>query len=92
MCHNSDQESMESLRAQMDADPVALLSKFFDACNTEEFLSNPIIVDFLIALSGQHRGGCFDNIVTDINLPKNLWQITFGEELHPNIYSEMPMR
>ena len=78
----------------MDADPVALLSKFefFDACNTEEFLSKPIIVDFIIALSGQHRGGCFYNIVTDINLPKNLWQITFGEELYPNIYSEMPMR
>jgi len=63
-----------------------------DACNTDEFLSNPMVVDLLIALSGQHRGGCFYNIVTDINLPKNLWQITFGEELHPNIYSEMPMR
>ena len=83
---------MESLRAQMDADPFALLSKLFDACNTDEFLSNPMVVDLLIALSGQHRGGCFYNIVTDINLPKNLWQITFGEELHPNIYSEMPMR
>ena len=58
-------------------------------CNIEEFLTNPVIIDFLIALSGQHRGGCFYNVVTDVNLPKNLWQITFGEELHPNIYSKM---
>ena len=89
---NSENETIEQLKLQMAQDPTALLTKFFEACNTEEFLSNPVVVNFRIALSGQHRGSCFYNITTDINLPKNLWQIIFGEQLHPNIYSEMPMR
>ena len=90
---NSENETIEQLKVQMAQDPTALLTKFFEACNTEDFLSNPVVVNFLqlLYLVSAHRGSCFYNITTDINLPKNLWQITFGEQLHPNIYAEMPM-
>ena len=44
----------------------------------KSFLSNPAIVDFLTLCQEFF-------IISDFNLPKNLWQITFGEELHPNI-------
>ena len=73
----------------MNQDPTALLSNFFEACNREEFLANPAVINLLTALSGQHRGSCFYNVTTDVNLPKHLWKITFGEQLHPNIYAEM---
>ena len=76
----------------MQENPTSVLTNFFEACNTEAFLQNPTVLNLLIALSGQHWGSCFYNIITDVNLPRNLWQITFGEELHPNIYTEMPMR
>ena len=88
----SENETKESLRALMQENPTSVLTNFFEACNTEAFLQNPTVLNLLIALSGQHRGSCFYNIITDVNLPRNLWQITFGEELHPNISAEMPMR
>ena len=88
----SENETKESLRALMQENPTSVLTNFFEACNTEAFLQNPTVLNLLIALSGQHRGSCFYNIITDVNLPRNLWQITFGKELHPNMYAEMPMR
>ena len=83
---------MDLVKAAFTLDPVAVLTKFFKECASKEFLGNPSVVNLLEALSGQHRGSCFYNIVTDINLPKSLWQVTFGEELYPNIYLEMPQR
>jgi hypothetical protein len=83
---------VDLVKAEFTLDAVSLLSKFFKLCNNKEFLINPSVRNLLEALSGQHRGSCFYNIMSDINLPKSLWQVTFGEELYPNIYLEMPQR
>ena len=83
---------MDLVKAEFTLDPVSFLTKFFKQCNSNEFLSNPSVRNLLEALSGQLRASCFYNILTYIHLPKSLWQVTFGEELYPNIYLEMPQR
>ena len=78
------------MAAKFTVDPVQLLAKIFKLCNNPEFLQNPAVQNLLEALSGQHRGSMFYALVTDIDIPPSLWQLTFGEELYPNIYLEMP--
>ena len=48
--------------------------------------------NLLEALSGQHRGNMFDNVINDINVLSTVWKLTVGEKLHPNIWMEMPIR
>ena len=61
---NSENEIIEQLKVQMAQDPK--LTKFFEACKTEELLSNAVVVNFLIALSGQHRGSFTKSLANHI--------------------------
>ena len=83
---------MDNVAAEFTIDPVQLLAKFFKLCNNPEFLQNPAVKNLLEALSGQHRGSMFHQLVTDPDIPQSLWQLTFGEDLYPNISLEMPER
>jgi len=88
----TEYDSIERVSAEFTIDPVALLGKFFKLCNTPEFLENPSVQNLLEALSGQHRGSMFFTLVSDDTIPDSLWQLSFGEDLYPNIYLEMPER
>ena len=46
--------------------------------------------NLLEALSGQHHGNIFDNVLTAINLPKIVWQITLGNDLNTNMWTDNP--
>ena len=61
--------------AEFTVDPVGLMAKFFKLCHTQEFLENPTVCNLLEALSGQHKGSCFFQIVYDTTLPKCFCQL-----------------
>ena len=61
---NSENDTVESIKTQMQKDPTALLTKFLEGYNTEEFLVYPTVFNFLEPLSGQHRGSYFYNVIS----------------------------